>query len=176
MSRKPLPATPEELKGPAAQFFETIRCESDRGCVLVAAAFLDEALELLLRSRMSSDPRIVKTSMKPLFTGIGPLKSFWAKTELCRALGVIPEPEYSDLMRIRDLRNHFAHSYVTASFDDPEAVKIVSDLRHFGFKALPPKDDETGGPTGARQRFSLAAAWVAGAIHERAGMATRDVP
>lgn len=40
-----------ELKGLAARFFETIKGESDRGCVLVAAAFLDEALERIATQR-----------------------------------------------------------------------------------------------------------------------------
>lgn len=168
---KHLPTDPEELSGWTAQFFSTIKGESDRGCVLVAAAFLDEALELLLRSRMSTDSQVLKSSIEPLFTGIGPLKSFWAKTELCRALRLVPDYEYADLTRIRNLRNHFAHSYVNASFDDAKAVEIVSELRHFGLKEFPPKADESEESGHVRDRFSLAASWLAGAIHKRAGVA-----
>src|SRR5262245_8195161 len=118
MVKKRLPDTPDELEGWAAQFFATVKAESDRGCVLVAAAFLDEGLELLLRSKMSRDASIVKNSIEPLFTGMGPLKSFWAKTELCLALGLLPDYEHGDLARIRNLRNLFAHTYTGASFDD----------------------------------------------------------
>lgn len=173
--RKPrLPRTPEELNEWAARFFETIKGESDRGCVLIAAAFLDEALELLLRSRMATTAPVVKASIDPLFTGIGPLKSFWAKTELCRSLKLLAHWEHADLSRIRNLRNLFAHSYEKADFDDPRVVAIVSKL----FGGLPktkyrPKANASPMKE-ARQRFSLAAAWLAGTLHNRAGMAKHD--
>lgn len=174
MPKRQLPQTPDELEGWAAKFLATIKEESDRGCVLVAAAFLDEALELLLRSKMSKDPSIVKASIEPLFTGIGPLKSFWAKTELCRVFRLIPEYEYADLTRIRSLRNLFAHSYVDATFSDPAVVEITSELRHFGMKEFPTLDTEKATPDYVRRRFSLAAAWLAGRIHHRSGMVQHD--
>ena len=68
MTKHRLPQGPAELKGLAAKFFATIKAESDRGYVLVAAAFLDEGLELLLRSRMSKSASVVKASVDPLFT------------------------------------------------------------------------------------------------------------
>ena len=172
MSKKRLPDSSEDVKDCAAAFFKTIKAESDRGCVLVATAFLDEALELLLRSKMKSEPRIVKKSVDPLLTGIGPLKSFWARTELCRALDFLAEWEYDDLSQIRNLRNLFAHSYEQADFDDPRVVEMVMKLNAFGERILPqgqaPKRADV---KEARQRFSLAAAWLAGALHHRAGMA-----
>lgn len=172
MTRKRLPESSEDVKGAATAFLETIKAESDRGSVLVAAAFLDEALELLLRSRMKSEPRIVKQSVDPLLTGIGPLKSFWARTELCRALDFLADWEYEDLSQIRNLRNLFAHSYEQADFDDSRVIEMVMKLNAFGERTLPwgraPKQaDEKE----ARKRFSLAAAWLAGTLHRRAGMA-----
>lgn len=171
MAAKKLPETPDELKGLAAKFFETIKAESDRGYVLVAASFLDEALEILLRSRMITDPVFLKKSIQPLFVGMGPLRSFWAKTELCRALDLLSEQEHSDLGQIRNLRNHFAHSYVDASFADRKAVDLVSELWHFGTKQIPLTDEEKSKPDFVRHRFGLAAAWLAGTFHKRAGMA-----
>lgn len=174
MTGKRLPKDPSELKGRSADLFNTIKLESDRGCTLIAAAFLDEALELLIRSQMSGKASIVKASVGPLFTGIGPLKSFWAKIELCQALKLISEQEHSDLSGIRALRNHFAHSYVDATFDDPKAVKIVTDLYHFGIRHFPVTAVEKQKGNFVRHRFSLAAAWLAGGFHKRAGMAGND--
>ena len=162
----------DDVKKWAAVFFETIKAESDRGCVLVAAAFLDEALELLLRSKMKSEAKIVKESVDPLLTGIGPLKSFWARTELCRALDFLADWEYDDLSQIRNLRNLFAHSYEQADFDDPRVVEMVMKLNAFGERIVPrgqaPKRPDI---KEARLRFSLAAGWLAGTLHSRAGMA-----
>lgn len=171
MPKKRLPATPHELKGWAARFFETIKNESDRGCVLVAAAFLDEGLELLLRSRMSKDSAVVKGSIEPLFSGgVAPLRSFWAKAKLCFSLGLVPDNLHADLMRIRSLRNLFAHSYSGASFEDPTVIQLVSELKHFGMREFPPSDEEKVRPDHVRNRFMLAAAWLAGIIHSSARM------
>jgi DNA-binding MltR family transcriptional regulator len=171
MTKKRLPATPEELDGSAAKFFETIKGESDRGCVLVAAAFLDESLEFLLRSKMTKEANIVKASIEPLFTGIGPLKSFWAKIELCRAFELLGDYQYSDLTRIRNLRNYFAHSYIDATFGDQKVVGIVSELIYFGLKLFNTDEKEKAKAGYVRGRFMLAAAWLAGSIHKDAGMA-----
>lgn len=172
MSKKRLPESAKDVERWAAVFLKTIKGESDRGCVLVAAAFLDEALELLLRSKMKSTPKTVKQSVDPLLTGIGPLRSFWAKTELCRTLNFLAEWEYDDLTQIRNLRNLFAHSYEQADFDDPRVVDMVMKLNAFGSRTVPqgqaPKRADV---KEARLRFSLAAAWLAGALHNRAGMA-----
>ena len=171
MAKKRLPKTREELEGWAASFFETIKAESDRGCVLVAAAFLDEGLELLLRSKMNKNAAVIKNSIEPLFTGIGPLTSFWAKTELCFSLGLVPDYQHADLMRIRNLRNLFAHSYTDASFADPRVIQIVSELKHFGMKQFPLTDQEKAKPGHVRNRFMLSASWLAGSIHSNAGIA-----
>lgn len=171
MAKKNLPKSTEDLQGRSVDFFETIKLESDRGCVLIAAGFLDEALELLLRSHMTSDSSVLKKSVDPLFTPDGALGSFGVKTNLCRALKLVYEEECADLNHIRELRNYFAHSYVAASFGTPEAIKIVKKLNHFGITGFPPNDEEMKCSDYIRKRFSLCAAWIAGGIHKRAGWA-----
>jgi mannitol operon repressor len=170
MKKPRVPSTPEDLKGSAAEFFDSIKGESDRGCVLVGASFLDEALELLLRSRMSTNPAVIKKSIDPLFSsGHGPLASFWAKTELCQALGLIEDWEYEDLMRIRKLRNLFAHSHGSAAFSDPQVTAITSSFSRFGatsFLGVTIADP--------RKSFVMAASWIAGRLHNRASMVKHD--
>jgi hypothetical protein len=69
LARKKLPRTEEELRKRQQIFFETIDKESDRGCVLVSAAIVDECLEILLRSQLSqNEPQILNS----LFSGQGP--------------------------------------------------------------------------------------------------------
>ena len=168
MTKKKLPTTPEELKGASADVFEVLRAESDRGCVLVAAAFVEEGLELLLRSRMLTNPKV-----GTLFSGpMAPLGSFSAKIEIAQALHLLLREEYEDLNAIRALRNHFAHSYVKATFRDDKAVETVKNLHHFGTAAFPETQQETSRSDQFRGRFCLAAAWLAGTLHNAAVMAT----
>lgn len=172
MAKKNIPISPQELEGKSAGFFETIKAESDRGCVLVAAAFLDEALELLLRSNMYNDTKLLKKTIDPLFVPVGPLGSLGVKIDLCRALKLLYTEEFEDLISIRNLRNYFAHSYVDASFADQKAIDHILNLNHFGIKNFPLSNEEKKTPNHIRQRFSLCASWLAGGIHKRAGMAS----
>jgi DNA-binding MltR family transcriptional regulator len=165
MAKKCLPKGPHQVDEAASRFFETLKAESDRGCALVVAAFLDEALELLLRSRMSSDATVVKKSMDPLFTGVGPLMSFWAKTELCRALNLLDDWEYRDLTSIRSVRNLLAHSYNRANFSDARVVEIVARLHKFRRVKFSPDDVRRNKE--ARLKFLVAASWLAGTLQHR---------
>jgi hypothetical protein len=79
-----------------------------------------------------------------------------------------------ELVGIRSLRNHFAHSYVDASFSDQKALMIVTELQHFGIKRFPLTDHEKQKPDRVRWRFSLAASGLAGSIHKKAGMTGDD--
>lgn len=131
------------------------------------AAFLDEALELLLRSRMVSTPDLVKESVEPLFTGTGALQSFGAKTQLCRALKLLTASEFADLNRIRRIRNQFAHSYVDADFDAHEVLTITSQLQQgIWAKSAVERNDMKEG----RLRFALSVGYLAGMLHLRAGI------
>lgn len=169
MAKKNLPQSAQDLKGRAAIFFDTIKLESDRGCVLIAAGFVDEALELLLRSYMTSEKSTVKRSVDPLFNPDGALGSLGAKSNLCRALKLLSDEEYNDLNGIRELRNYFAHSYVEASFGNLKAIDLVKNLNHFGTNGFPLNHEELKRPDHIRQRFSLCAAWIAGSLHKKAG-------
>lgn len=111
------------------EFFGDLDKESDRGCVLAAAAILDNYLEVLLRARFSQDATVVKRIINPLFKGHGPLASFWSKTQLAYSLNLIPEWMYEDLDRIRELRNKFAHWYKAVDFEDPAVIRLTEKLK-----------------------------------------------
>jgi DNA-binding MltR family transcriptional regulator len=176
----------EEVNRLKDEFFASLKAESDRGCVLVGAAFLDEGLELLLRSTMLNDPGVMKQCIDPLFTGRGPFRSFWAKTQMCRALDLIKDWEYEDLGRIRTLRNRFAHSYEDADFGNPEVLSLTSQLQQgLWAKAataltrgnsadsaaleLKEKSAQADVKRG-RLYFMLSTGYLAGSLHLRAGI------
>lgn len=189
MARKKLPATQLDVDAVRDKFVDTLYGESDRGCVLVAAAMMDEGLEVLLREHMLSDKSSVNACVEPLFIGLGPLKSFWAKTQLARALGLIDEWMYKDLDRMRNLRNLFAHSYEQADFDDPRVIALTNSLvgADKAVQSFNTGPDANGDvhpippPTSRRHvkgrrrtskkerlRFTLAASYIGGRLHGNA--------
>lgn len=182
MAKRQLPATKEEVEALAEKFFSSLVQESDRGCVLVGAAFIDEGLEILLRSKTLHDTLTVKVCVDPLFAGLGPLRSFWAKTQLCRALDIIDDWMYEDLEKIRNLRNLFAHSYENADFDDQRVIALTEGLmsadkavREFAKSPTTEmgavaKEQERPRQTAKKERarFIISASFLAGHIHGKA--------
>lgn len=166
MAKRKHPVVPTDVDDQASLFFEALKNESDRGCVIVAAAFIEDALEVLLRASMSRQRSVVKETIDPLFKGIGPLSSSWAKAELCRANKLIPEWLYKDLAKIRDLRNQFAHTYRPASFGDVAVLDTVSKLHAFGWSpATPgPRVKATANSTMVRKSFMCAAGLIGGTL------------
>jgi DNA-binding MltR family transcriptional regulator len=94
-------------------FRQALTKESDRGCALFAAAFLDKALSDLLYLSLVSEKRIEKD----LFEGTAPLSSFSARIKLAFYLGKISKECRADLDTIRGIRNEFAHHAEVISFD-----------------------------------------------------------
>jgi DNA-binding MltR family transcriptional regulator len=129
MKKRKLPTSNEEREARKEKFFAAFQVESDRGCVLVATAVLDELIEAVLRKAMSSEEDVVKRGIQPLFSTAGPLGSFWAKIQLLYAFGYLTKQSYDDLQIIREIRNYFAHHYGSADFDDPEIINLCERLK-----------------------------------------------
>jgi mannitol operon repressor len=102
--------------------------ESDRGCILVGASALEELLEELLKSAFSFNEHVIKNAIQPLFETMGALSSFSAKTKLAYSLGLIDKWCFSDLEKIRKIRNVAAHEYFPKSFESPEIIKITQSF------------------------------------------------
>lgn len=170
MAKRRAPESREELDAVTGAFFNSLRSESDRGCVLVAAAFLDESLESLLRSKMLREPKERKACVDPLFATMAPLSTYWAKTQCLRALEIIEQWEYEDLHRIRELRNHFAHSYDEVSFSDPKASNMARQLEAAKRRLRARPSQGNHGEKTPRELFTMSASFLAGRIH---GLANR---
>jgi DNA-binding MltR family transcriptional regulator len=103
--------------------------ESDRGCVLVGAAILEQRLEELFRVVFSGNG-IGKKMQDTLFDTNGPLATFSSKVKLSYTLGFIAKEVYEDLDRIRRIRNDFAHSVNDVDFLSDDAVSAAIDGLH----------------------------------------------
>lgn len=82
--------------------------ESDRGCILVAAALLEESLEFRFRHTFQSK-KIPQSVQDSLFSSNGPLATFSGKLKMAYAIGLIPKETFRDLEEVRKLRNQAAH-------------------------------------------------------------------
>jgi hypothetical protein len=122
-------AIPEALQKSQAEFLAFRRAltdESDRGCALFAAAYLDAALEGLLRASVLEGKKVDEE----LFEGASPIATFSGRIKLAYYLGWISAEFRSDLETIRKIRNDFAHDATILSFD---TQSIADRCRNLGF-------------------------------------------
>src|SRR5215216_1518415 len=107
---KPKKAPPEsaDLTGMAAR----LQRESDRGCALIVASWVDDALTDFLKAYLVQDAKIIDDLFRPM----GPLGSFSAKISMAYLRGLIDRTMFDNLNTIREVRNDFAHSRADISF------------------------------------------------------------
>jgi DNA-binding MltR family transcriptional regulator len=112
--------------------------QTDRGCALVAAAWVDDALEecvrVILRTEEepNEDPTTklkVKRTAEELLQPEGPLGSFASRSKMVYMLGLVEQFEFNDLDIIRRVRNDFAHVRQNLRFTD-QSIKARCDNLH----------------------------------------------
>lgn len=96
----------------------------DRGLVVSLGAFAEEALGVLLAAFLRKN-----ASTRYLTTGFNaPLGSFSTRIKGCHALGLITDEQFSDLERLRKLRNAFAHTWKSLSLSDQAIAAHITAL------------------------------------------------
>src|SRR5829696_108003 len=108
MAKKKTPPVLDEFLD---KFRETVN-ETDRGKALVLTAWLDDALEQFLRTRVVQEKKLIEN----LFDQDRPLGTFSARINVAYAFGLVSEGVYRDLHAIREIRNRFAHERNLISF------------------------------------------------------------
>jgi hypothetical protein len=131
--------------------------ESDRASVILAAALLDAALELLLRAFM----RPCSTGEDPLFEGANaPIGTFSARIDVAYRLGLLDLDFSRALHLVRRIRNDFAHNIAGCTFADSAVMGRLAELRRLT-RLL-----ENGGgfrnnyPDGPRGDFQYVISWL----------------
>ncbi|SPR97363.1 MltR family transcriptional regulator [Cupriavidus taiwanensis] len=132
---KEFPPEAQESIKTYMKFRRLLSEESDRGCALVGAAYLDEEITKLLRSRMVEN----KSNSDALLNQGRPIGTFSAKIRVAYAMGLIPEDVFRDISAIREIRNKFAHLHGPLSFDDQSIRDQCRSLR----TAIPSKKDSS---------------------------------
>jgi hypothetical protein len=98
------------------RFYKELNEQSDRGAALVATAFIEHILVMVLCTRMAA----VEGGVNSWFYGDkAPFSSFSAKIKIARALGILGPQTEEYLDRLRNIRNLFAHTPRPADFSTP---------------------------------------------------------
>lgn len=109
------------------EFRVSLLDETDRGCALMVASFLDFKLEQLLIARLVDDSKMVSE----LLAHSGPLGTFSSRIDMAFALGLIGANVRRDLNLIRKIRNEFGHSHRPLMFSDDAISSRCNELFHF---------------------------------------------
>lgn len=136
------------------EFRTSLTTESDRGCALMAAAYLDSELEKLLNEFFVKNESI----KKEMLGNSRPLGTFSSRIDISYLLGLIGPKARRDLHLIRKVRNDFGHVSKPLNFDDQAMKNRCGELYHDGF-------DYNVSP---RQKFTRTALGVLAAIHAAA--------
>lgn len=84
--------------------------ETDRGCVLVASAYLEEMLRTVLMAKCRTLSDVTDDDLPKLFKSFdSQFASFASCIRLARALGIVNEQEKKMLLNFGYKRNEFAH-------------------------------------------------------------------
>lgn len=113
------------VAGKALPFLDQKR--DDTTIAILATSVIDHLMKLAVTTKFRRDPS--KADLKELFEGNGPLSRFSAKVTLCSLIGLLNLDMKSDLQRFGFIRNQFAHSPVTMTFDSPKIVEACNKLR-----------------------------------------------
>jgi hypothetical protein len=99
----------------------------DRGCVLVAHAFIDEQLEVLLTTHLNriSNGRLTAGLLKRGPSAL--LGMFSPRAKMATALGLIDPKLYRTLRVLNKLRNDFAHQRPVL-LDDAQVKRVLDSM------------------------------------------------
>lgn len=132
-----------------------IRCatdlgkESDRGCVLIVCALLDDLLVLLFKTMFRASSMPSKHDVDMLLTQPNaPLGSLATRSRMAFCLGVVSKETRMALDEIRRLRNQYAHEWASSSLSEEDLARLLQwvtpDEQTFMERILDPTPPSTG--------------------------------
>jgi hypothetical protein len=164
--RKP----PKQLLIPGfpAKITKLVEGESDRGAILILAAYLDELLCDLIRAACISD-----IAADDLLDLRRPAGDFASRISLCGALGLIHSTEVAGLEAVRKIRNGAAHFDKTGRgfdvlFDADSTIDQVANLARAVNISIPSRESAA-----VKHTFIVSARFLAVRIIFRAAVVER---
>jgi DNA-binding MltR family transcriptional regulator len=135
--RKQMETLAADVPGPLGEqlrevmdFRISLTSETDRGCALMAAAFLDDRMKSMLAARLVDDQKVAQR----VFEFNGPLGNFSSRIDFAYLLGVLPNNARRDLHLVRAIRNKFAHTASAIEFDHPSVKPLCDSLVFHGVR------------------------------------------
>lgn len=113
------------LKKHDTAIIKEIEQQRDRAAAVIAAACLEDRLAELLLTALEPHEDITNQ----MFKGYGPLASFRAKIDLALLLGIYGEHEHKLLIRIKDIRNLFAHTSDPITFKSRQITDLCDNFQ-----------------------------------------------
>ncbi|WP_277374328.1 hypothetical protein [Pseudomonas sp. AA-38] len=107
------------------KFINSLKEESDRGCVIVSAAILDDILSQLLKRRLA--PSLEKKD-ELLDDGSAAFSTFSARINLAYRVGLVRSNVRATLHLLRKIRNDFAHISDPKTFDSHSVKSRVHEI------------------------------------------------
>ena len=124
MSKKRQIPEVETLSKESMHLYDVLNNESDLACVLIATSYLDYALASLLKRYFIESSAVNKLLDPPG----GALSTFAGRSDLAYCLGLIPKRLYQNLEIVGQIRNAFAHSYLSLELNESEIARLVDSL------------------------------------------------
>lgn len=106
------------------KYLKMLEKESDRGAVLISCSMIDELLRRTIHAYLTTDDYADDLLKGPN----APIGSFFARTRLAAALGLIDEVMAAECDLLRRIRNEFAHA-VDCSFENPKVISLCDKLK-----------------------------------------------
>jgi hypothetical protein len=103
-------------------FLALFKGESGRAAAVLGGAYLDARLEETLRTWLEQD-------VDELFKPGGALWNSRARVQVARALGAITKGYVPLFRALGDIRNHFAHHVLDATWDHPKVKRSMGTVR-----------------------------------------------
>ena len=142
------------------KMIDSFHSESDRGAAVLAGGFVENYLGVFLKHFI-----VDKKVGDDLFGAFGPLSSFSQRIALARAYGFISRAHYNDLTIVRQVRNHFAHHPLEATFATPKIAELCLKLSQH--KTAEEEHPNEGHSWKARTAYLLSCGMFCGVAHQR---------
>jgi len=103
----------------------TIRRESDRAAIIMAATFIEDTLSHKLKQQIAPMGR---KEQDELFDFSGPLGTFSARIKIAHAFHLIDAPLKRQIEIIKEMRNAAAHAQIDITFATPAIREAILEI------------------------------------------------
>lgn len=135
--------------GSLNRLLNILREEDDRGLVLVSAAFAEDCLGRLI-ARFLLDNK----SAAALLDGFNaPLGTLASRTKAAHALGLLSDPQFADLEKLRSIRNDLAHTWEPVSLSTPSIADRIRAMAPSRIPSSTKSPDRAEGGAGRMRRL-----------------------